>query len=102
MELILKINGKKKTFKNKKISIGLFRRALEITEKINSKKIENDLSVLEEYHEISGLICEYFGVTKEEFEDGYFVEDGNEFYTFFFSVLGNIQSNNGKNSAEKK
>lgn len=98
MEIELKLNGKKKKFKSNKITFGTFLKGTEILPAFQKGEFLGDDYEMEQMDDAIELILNFFNnqFTKEEFCDGYEVEDGLDFFALFQQVLLNIQMNNGK------
>jgi len=98
MEVELIADGKKKKFKSKKITFRTFRRGTELLKAFSNDEFLGNNYSMEELDEAVDLVLDYFNhqFTKEEFYDGFQVEDALDFLSFFGEVLANIQMNNGK------
>lgn len=100
MELKLKLNGKTKTFKSKKITFGIFRKSVEYLGTLGETFL-GDNYPQKELDEAVGFIVEYFGCTQEEFYDGFEMLDSIDFFSLFQAILHNIQMNDGRRTVEK-
>lgn len=98
MEIELELNGKTKTYTSKKITFKTFRDGTALLKRFNEEDfLENDYD-LNDLDEAVDLIVGYFHnqFTRDEFYDGYMLEDAIDFMALFQNVLVNIQMNNGK------
>lgn len=98
MKIELELNGKKKTYKSNKITFKTFREGTSLLKRFNEGDfLENDYN-LDDLDEAVDLIVGYFHnqFTRDEFYDGYMLEDAIDFMAVFQEVLVNIQMNNGK------
>ncbi|MDW5524631.1 hypothetical protein R6Z02_12805 [Carnobacterium maltaromaticum] len=100
MELKLKLDGKTKTFKSKKITFGIFRKSVEYLGTLGETFL-GDNYPQKELDEAVDFIVEYFGCTKEEFYDGFEMLDSIDFFSLFQAILHNIQMNDGRRTVEK-
>lgn len=108
MEIELVLNGKKKKFRSKAITFKAFRKGTELLPKFHNDEFLGNGYSMEELDESVDLVVDYFNnqFTKEEFHEGFMMEDALDYMALFQQVLLNIQMNNQKreiiNSAGKK
>lgn len=101
MELSLKIDGKPKKIKNKEVTFKTFEKAIIYTKRMESNEFLGDNYPIEELTEAKEFICDYFDVTTEDFENGFIMRDGIDFFGLFSQVLMNIQTNEGRREVER-
>lgn len=100
MELKLKLNGKAKVFKSKKITFNIFRKSVEYLSSFGETFLADGYPQ-SDLEEAVDFIVEYFGCTKEEFNDGFEMLDSIDFFRLFQAILQNIQLNDGRREVEK-
>lgn len=104
MKIELVLDGKKKSFKSKTISVLTYHKAMIMQANAMAEKFmngsmstleeEDHLKFMDDYYEFVDLVVVFFGkqFTADEFMEGFQIIGGFDHSKFVFDVLHNIQT----------